>query len=65
MIRDRSDEANRTQKLLETANLKLASVATDIPAVSGRAMLAAVVKGGMDATALVWLAQGRLRLRQE
>jgi len=44
-IRTRADEANRIQKLLEVANLKLGSVATDILGVSGRAMLAALVRG--------------------
>lgn len=61
VIRARGDEANRIQKLLEAANLKLASVATDILGVSGRAMLAAVVRGETDATALARLAKGRLR----
>jgi len=65
LIRARSDEANRIQKLLEAANLKLASVATDILGVSGRAMLAAVVQGETDATALARLAKGRLRPKQE
>jgi len=65
VIRARSDEANRIQKLLEGANLKLASVATDILGVSGRAMLAAVVRGETDATVLARLAKGRLRPKQE
>jgi len=65
LIRARGDEANRIQKLLEGADLKLASVATDILGVSGRAMLAAVVQGETDATALAGLAKGRLRRKQE
>jgi transposase len=65
LIRARADEANRIQKLLEAANLKLASVATDILGVSGRGMLAAVVQGETDATALARLAKGRLRPKQE
>jgi transposase len=65
LIRARGDEANRIQKLLEGANLKLASVATDILGVSGRTMLAAVVRGETDATALAGLAKGRLRRKQE
>jgi transposase len=51
VIRARADEANRIQKLLEAANVKLGSVATDILGVSGRAMLAALVKGETDAAA--------------
>ncbi len=64
LIRARADEANRIQKLLEEANVKLASVATDILGVSGRAMLAALVRGETDATALASLAKGRLRKKQ-
>ncbi len=36
---------NRVQKVLEAANIKLASVASDVMGVSGRAMLAAIVEG--------------------
>jgi len=61
LIRTRADEANRIQKLLEGANLKLGSVATDILGGSGRAMLAALVHGATDPTALARLAKGRLR----
>jgi transposase len=63
LIRARADEANRIQKLLEAANRKLGSVATDTLGVSGRAMLAAWVKGETDAAALAGLAQGRLRTK--
>ena len=45
--------------------MKLAAVATDILGVSGRAMLAAVVKGETDARVLASLAKGRLRRKQE
>ncbi|HXI21986.1 MAG TPA: IS110 family transposase, partial [Gemmatimonadales bacterium] len=64
LIHTRSDEANRIQKLLEAANLKLASVATDILGVSGRAMLTALVRGETDATQLAALAKGKLRGKQ-
>ncbi len=63
-IRTRADEANRIQQLLEGANVKLGSVATDILGVSGRAMLAALVRGETDAAALAGLAKGRLRKKQ-
>jgi len=65
LIRARADEANRIQKLLEAANVKLGSVATDILGVSGRAMLAALVKGETDASALAGLAKGRLRQKRD
>jgi transposase len=53
--------ANRIQKVLEDANVKLGSVATDVLGVSGRAILAAVVAGQADPGALADLARGRLR----
>jgi transposase len=37
-VRERVNLANRVQKVLESANIKLASVATDVLGVSGRAM---------------------------
>jgi len=44
-VRERSNLVNRIQKVLEAANIKLASVATDIMGVSGRAMLKAIIAG--------------------
>ena len=44
-IRERVNLVNRVQKVLEAANIKLASVASDVMGVSGRAMLAAIVEG--------------------
>jgi transposase len=58
---ERVREVNRLQKLLETANIKLASVATDILGVSGRAMLEALVAGNTDPEVLSDLAKGKLR----
>jgi transposase len=53
--------ANRIQKVLEDANIKLGSVASDVLGVSGRHMLHAVVEGQQDPEQLAALAQGRLR----
>jgi transposase len=61
LIGERAQEANRLQKVLETANIKLAMVATDVLGVSGRQMLAALLGGEQDAEALAELARGRLR----
>ena len=61
LIGERVQEANRLQKVLETANIKLAAVATDVLGVSGRQMLAALLGGEQDAEALAELARGRLR----
>jgi transposase len=61
LVRERTAEANRLQKTLEGANIKLASVATDILGLSGRQILAALVAGSTDAEAMAQCAQGRLR----
>ncbi len=61
LIEERSAEVNRLQKTLEGANIKLASVATDITGVSGRQMLAALVEGKADPQAMAELARGRMR----
>jgi transposase len=53
--------ANRIQKALEDANIKLGSVASDVLGVSGRQMLKALMAGQQDPKQLAELAQGRLR----
>ncbi|MFC1959628.1 IS110 family transposase [Chloroflexota bacterium] len=65
LIQERTREVNRVHKVLEDANLKLSSVATDIMGVSGRAMLAAVIAGKDDPAALADLAKGRMRTKIE
>jgi transposase len=60
-VRERATLVNRVQKVLEDANLKLASVASNVMGVSGRAMLAAVLEGHATAEAMADLAKGRLR----
>jgi transposase len=59
LVRARTAEANRLQKTLEGANIKLASVATDILGRSGREILAALVAGETDGAELAQLAHGR------
>jgi transposase len=61
LVEDRARDANRVQKVLETANIKLAAVATDVLGTSGRAMLKALIAGERDAEKLAALAQGLLR----
>ena len=60
-VRERATLCNRVQNLLEDANIKLASVASDVLGVSGRAMLDALLAGQNDAAALAALAKGRLQ----
>jgi transposase len=55
--------ANRIQKLLEQANLKLSSVVSNTLGVSGRLMLEAIIAGGEDAQKLAQLARGRLKTK--
>ncbi len=61
LVRQRTAEANRLQKTLEGANIKLAAVATDILGMSGRQMLEALSMGTMDPNAMADLAKGVLR----
>jgi transposase len=63
LIQERSRAANRLHKLLQDAGIKLASVATDILGVSGRAMLEALVHGTTDPATLADLARGKLRAK--
>jgi transposase len=61
---EHKSEVNRVQKVLEDANIKLASVASDVMGVSGRAMLDQIVGGQTDPAILAELAKGRLRDKQ-
>jgi transposase len=63
-VRERVNLVNRVHKALESANLKLASVATDIMGVSGRAILAALLAGETDPAILAELAKGPLRKKR-
>jgi transposase len=58
-------ERNRTLKLLETANIKLASVATEVFGVSGMAMLKALVENTATSEEMANLAKGKLRRKLE
>jgi transposase len=60
---ERSREVNRVQKVLDAsrANLKLASVASNVLGVSGRAILEQLIQGQTDPATLAELAKGRLR----
>jgi transposase len=64
LIDERAAAVNRLQKVREDANLKVASVATDVMGVSGRAMLAAILQGTTDPATLADLAKGRLRAKR-
>lgn len=61
LIRDRTREMQRVEKLLEDAQIKLSSVISDIFGVSGRDMLAALVNGQRDPQVLAKMARGSMR----
>jgi len=60
-VQQRATVANRIHKVLEDANIKLGSVASDVLGVSGRAMIEGIIAGQQDAEQLAELAQRRMR----
>jgi transposase len=64
-VRERANLINRIQKVLESANIKLASVLTDIDGVSGRAMLRALIGGTASPAEMADLAKGRLKAKRD
>jgi transposase len=61
LVESQAAERNRLLKLLESANIKLSSVATDVFGVSGRLMLKALVEGKASLAEMAELAKGKLR----
>jgi transposase len=61
LVETQTAERNRLLKLLEVGNIKLASVASDVFGVSGRAMLQALVDGTSTPAAMAELARANLR----
>jgi transposase len=61
LVQQRNAVDNRIQKVLETANIKLGSVASDVLGVSGRKMIEALMAGEKDVAVLAELAQRKLR----
>jgi transposase len=61
LIQDRTREAQRIDKVLEDAAIKLGSVASQTLSASGRAMLEALLAGERDPVVLADLAKGRMR----
>src|SRR5262249_47406951 len=63
LVQEKARTANRIPKVLEDANIKLGSVATDTLGVSGRDLLEAIVAGETDAEKLAERARQRLRAK--
>lgn len=61
LIAEKSAVANRIQKVLEDANIKLGSVASNVLGKSGRDMIEAIIRGEYDPVKLAELARRRLR----
>jgi transposase len=64
-VQERATLVNRLQKVLESANIKLASVVSDINGVSGKAILKAIVEGVSKPEDMAELAKGRLKEKRE
>jgi transposase len=61
LVRERTREKQRCEKLLEDAQIKLSSVISDIFGVSGRAMLEAMISGQRHPAVLAQMARGSMR----
>src|SRR5213083_2734440 len=61
LVESQAAERNRLLKVLETANIKLANVATDVFGMSGRLMLRALIEGKATPQEMAELAKGLLR----
>jgi transposase len=61
LIRERTREKQRVEKLLEDAQIKLSSVISDLFGVSGRQMLAALIAGQRNPKTLAQMAHGTMR----
>lgn len=64
MVQARTSEKNRLQKLLESANVKLASVVSDVFGVTGTAIVRALADGESNPGVLSELARGNLRAKK-
>ncbi len=65
LIQERTRVIARLQKGLEDANIKLASVVSDMMGISAQQMLHALVKGELSPTAMAEFARGKMRSKRE
>jgi transposase len=63
LVSDQGREKNRVEKLLEDAQIKLSVVASDIFGVSGRDMMAALIRGERNPQVLAQMARSRMRTK--
>jgi hypothetical protein len=64
LIEERAREVSRIQKVLEGANIKLSSVASNVLGKSGRVMIEAMIASETDPEALSELAKRKLRSKK-
>jgi len=57
LVEEKTRTSNRIEKVLEDANIKLGSVASEVLGVSGRSMIQALLQGEKDPTQIADLAQ--------
>jgi transposase len=65
LVRERASHAQRVDKILQDANIKLGSVLSDIMGRSGRAILAAIIEGETDPARLAGLVHSKVRASRE
>jgi transposase len=65
LVREISQHTLRIQKVMEDANLKVASVLSNIMGLTGRSIIAAVIAGENDPLRLAELAQGNARKKKK
>lgn len=65
LIQQRVSERNRSQKILQDANIKMSSVLTDIYGKTGTLIMNAIIEGITDPEVLADFAQGQVRKRME
>jgi transposase len=64
LVTEHTAVAKRIQQLIESANIKLGQVASDVLGLSGRLMLRALAEGEAEAGKLAELAQGKLKSKK-
>ncbi|MFJ9250526.1 IS110 family transposase [Streptomyces sp. NPDC101776] len=65
VVRERTRETQRLEKLLEDTGIKLSATVSNIQGVSGRAMLEALIAGERDPRVLADLAKGSMRRKTD
>ncbi len=64
LVKEQTALSNRVQKLIESANIKLGQVASDVLGASGRQMLRSLADGEQDAAKLAEYARGKLKQKK-